>query len=76
LSKTSTGYTGFSQEPLNEEPRLLQLIRWAFANPEKIAAMGFGVAAFGLAAFFLGNYKQDRLEKGRARQEDNIERTN
>lgn len=39
---------------------MLQLIRWAFANPDKIAAIGLGVAAFGLAAFFLGDYKQKR----------------
>ena len=39
------------------------MIRWAFANPEKIAAMGLGIAVFGFAAFFLGNYKQDRLAK-------------
>jgi hypothetical protein len=37
------------------------MIKWAFSNPEKVAAIGFGLAAFGLAAFFLDNYKREKL---------------
>jgi hypothetical protein len=74
LSESSNRYTNFSPETSNE-PRALQLIRWAIRNPEKIAAMGFGLAAFGLAAFFLGNYKQDRLERAGNSERSNLDRT-
>jgi hypothetical protein len=60
LAEDAQGYSRFNS---SEEPRFLQIVRWAFKNPEKIAAIGFGVAAFGLAALLLGNYKEDRLEK-------------
>jgi hypothetical protein len=35
------------------EPGILKLMRWAFSNPEKVAAVGLGIAAFGLATFLL-----------------------
>jgi hypothetical protein len=68
-----SGSEHFSGSREGNEPRLVQLVRWAVENPEKIAALGLGLAAFGLAAFFLGNYKEDRLARPVTNEPDQLQ---
>lgn len=49
----------YSKRRVQSEPGIIKLIKWAFSNPEKVAAVGFGIAAFGLAAFFLESHKEN-----------------
>ncbi|HZW58549.1 MAG TPA: hypothetical protein VFF30_19845 [Nitrososphaerales archaeon] len=48
------------------EPRIVQVIKWAFANPDKMAAIGMGLIAFGVTAALLSRDKQvhDSIGKG------------
>jgi hypothetical protein len=56
-------YRFHQQQQTQSEPGIVRLIRWAFSNPEKVAAVGIGMAAFGLAAFFFESHKQSALAK-------------
>ena len=51
----------YSKRPVQSEPGIIKLVKWAFSNPEKVAAVGFGIAAFGLAAFFLESHKENSI---------------
>jgi hypothetical protein len=45
------------------EPGIIKVVKWAFSNPEKVAALGLGIAAFGLAAFFLESQRENNIMK-------------
>lgn len=50
------------------EPRIIQVINWAFANPGKIAAIGISFMAFGVAATVLSRGEEkteESLEHGK-----------
>jgi hypothetical protein len=53
----------FHRQRSQSELGIVRLIKWAFSNPEKVAAVGIGMAAFGLAAFFLESHKDSVIMK-------------
>jgi hypothetical protein len=52
----------------SDSPPALRLVRWAFSNPEKIAAVGFGLIAFGLSMFYFESRKESDSEKALERR--------
>jgi hypothetical protein len=47
----------------SNEPIFLRTLRWAFSNPDKIAALGFGFVAFGLAIRYFDSQKEKQLSQ-------------
>ena len=45
------------------------MIRWAFANPEKIVAIGMGFVAFGVTAALLSKGREENLHSIRDDEE-------